>query len=62
MVPSEFTEPHILTYAVGALLQLAAAVWVFSLAPGNARHRSFAVLLTLNATWDVVEGLLFAAS
>ncbi len=49
-----------LTYAVGALLQLAAAVWVFSLAPGNARHRSFAILVTLNAIWDLVEGLLFS--
>lgn len=62
MVPTEFTEPHVITYALGGLLQLAAAVWVFSLAPGDARHRSFAVLVSLNATWDVIEGLFFAAS
>ena len=62
MVPSEFTDPFVLTYALGALIQLAAAIWVFSLAPGDPRHRSFAVLVTVNAFWDLVEGLFFAAA
>lgn len=62
LVPSEFTDPFVLTYALGAMIQLAAAVWIFTLAPGDPRHRSFAVLVTVNAFWDLVEGLFFAAS
>ncbi len=62
VLPPEISDPRIWAFWIGVALQGVVALAVLLVASKDARHRAFALLVAVNAAWDLALGFLLVAT